>query len=117
MSGDLVERLEGFSRHDQLVVDVAKIIDPPAFSERYRPGNPTLWERWMTGKGQRITKAVGKADRIIEAAQADLLAIITDARIYVADSLDAHEHSDGRELLQRIDSALRARQPEKGEEG
>lgn len=98
--------MNGFSKHDQLVVDVARIIDPPAFSDAYRPGNPSLWERWMTGKGQRITKAVGKADRIIEASQADLLAIIEAAREYVADSLDAHEHSDGRELLTRIDQAL-----------
>ena len=98
--------MTGFSKHDQLVVDVAKIIDPPAFSERYRPGNPNLWERWMSGKGQRISKAVAKADKVIAASQADLLSIIEGAREYVADSLDAHEHSDGRDLLTRIDAAL-----------
>lgn len=102
--------MNGFSKHDALVVDVAKIIDPPAFSHAYRPGNPGLWERWMMGKGQRISIAVRKADDIIEAAQAELLAITRDAREYVADSLDAHEHSDGRALLNRIDEAVIARQ-------
>lgn len=98
--------MNGFSDHDQLVVDVAKIIDPPAFSEAYRPTLPDFWERWMRNKGARISKAVGKADAAIEAAQADLLTVIRDARVYVTDSLDAHEHSDGRELLARIDTAL-----------
>ena len=98
--------MSGFTDHDQLVVDVAKIIDPPAFSDRYRPGNPSLWERWMSGKGVRISKAIKKADAVIAASQSDLLAIIGDARLYVTDALDAHEHSDGRELLKRIDTAL-----------
>jgi hypothetical protein len=98
--------MTGFSKHDQLVVDVARIIDPPAFSERYRPGNPGLWERWMSGKGRRISKAVEKSDRVIAAAQAEPLAILSEARLYVTDALDAHEHSDGRELLARIDTAL-----------
>lgn len=35
-----------------------------------------------------------------------LRAELTSAREYVVDALDAHEHSDGRELLQRIDAAL-----------
>lgn len=98
--------MSGFSDHDQLVVDVAKLIDPPAFSDRYRPGNPSLWERWMSGKDIRISRAIKKADAVIAASQADLLAIIGDARLYVTDALDVHEHSDGRDLLKRIDAAL-----------
>jgi len=44
-----------------------------------------------------------------EAAAEDdtsLPALLRRAREYVADSLDAHEHSDGRDLLDQIDAAL-----------
>jgi len=34
--------------------------------------------------------------------------LLSLARAYVADSLDAHEHSDGRELLTKIDAVLGA---------
>ena len=33
--------------------------------------------------------------------------LLTEARAYGADALDAHEHSDGRGLLKRIDAALK----------
>jgi len=36
-----------------------------------------------------------------------LLALLERSREYVSDSLDAYEHSDGRELLTAIDEALR----------
>jgi hypothetical protein len=32
--------------------------------------------------------------------------LLSDAREYVADALEAHEHSDGRRLLREIDLAL-----------
>jgi hypothetical protein len=32
--------------------------------------------------------------------------LLIQAREYVADALDAHEHSDGRELLTAIDEAI-----------
>lgn len=35
-----------------------------------------------------------------------LTRLLTEARWYVNDSLEAHEHSDGRDLLNRIDRAL-----------
>lgn len=42
-----------------------------------------------------------------EAARADRLRdLLTRAREYVTDALDAHEHSDGRDLLREIDAAL-----------
>jgi len=42
-----------------------------------------------------------------EAAKADLLrALLTRSREYVTDTLDAHEHTDGRDLLKEIDAAL-----------
>ncbi len=42
-----------------------------------------------------------------EAAKADLLrALLTRAREYVTDALEAYEHSDGRDLLKEIDAAL-----------
>lgn len=42
-----------------------------------------------------------------EAAKADAMrALLTDARLYVTDALEAHEHSDGRDLLHLIDAAL-----------
>lgn len=45
-----------------------------------------------------------------EAAKADLMrGLLTRAREYVTDALDAHEHTDGRDLLKEIDAALRQR--------
>lgn len=42
-----------------------------------------------------------------EAARADLMrGLLTQAREFVTDALEAHEHSDGRELLTAIDRAL-----------
>lgn len=42
-----------------------------------------------------------------EAAKADLMrGLLTRAREYVTDALDAHEHTDGRDLLKEIDAAL-----------
>lgn len=42
-----------------------------------------------------------------EAARADLMrGLLTQTREFVTDALEAHEHSDGRELLTAIDSAL-----------
>lgn len=42
-----------------------------------------------------------------EAAKADTLrALLTRARWYVDDALDAYEHTDGRDLLREIDAAL-----------
>lgn len=38
------------------------------------------------------------------AADADALVLLAAAREYVADALEAHEHSDGRELLAKIDA-------------
>lgn len=35
-----------------------------------------------------------------------LLGLLERSREYVSDSLEAHEHSDGRELLVQIDEAL-----------
>lgn len=35
-----------------------------------------------------------------------LTCLLTRAREYVADALDAYEHSDGRDLLTEIDAAL-----------
>lgn len=43
-----------------------------------------------------------------------LAGLLRKAREYVSDSLDAHEHSDGRELLTAIDAALSAPGSEKG---
>ena len=43
-----------------------------------------------------------------ECARADKMRdLLTRAREYVTDALDAHEHSDGRDLLKEIDAALR----------
>lgn len=43
-----------------------------------------------------------------ECARADTMRdLLTRARWYVTDALDAHEHSDGRDLLKEIDAALR----------
>lgn len=43
-----------------------------------------------------------------ECARADTMRdLLTRAREYVTDALDAHEHSDGRDLLKEIDAALR----------
>lgn len=43
-----------------------------------------------------------------ECARADKMRdLLTRARWYVTDALDAHEHSDGRDLLKEIDAALR----------
>jgi hypothetical protein len=43
-----------------------------------------------------------------ECARADTMrGLLTRARWYVTDALDAHEHSDGRDLLKEIDAALR----------
>ena len=42
-----------------------------------------------------------------ESAKADLMrGLLTRAREYVTDALDAHEHTDGRDLLKEIDAAL-----------
>lgn len=38
-----------------------------------------------------------------------VLGLLREARWYVNDSLEAHEHSDGRDLLNRIDAALAGR--------
>lgn len=47
-----------------------------------------------------------------EAAKADALRVLlTRAREYVADALDAHEHTDGRDLLKEIDAALATPDP------
>ena len=40
------------------------------------------------------------------AGQDILRALLAEARWFVTDALEAHEHSDGRELLRRIDAAL-----------
>lgn len=43
-----------------------------------------------------------------ECARADMMRdLLNRAREYVAGSLDAHEHSDGRDLLNEIDFALK----------
>ena len=48
-----------------------------------------------------------------ECARADTMRdLLTRAREYVTDALDAHEHSDGRDLLKEIDAALRWTQGE-----
>ena len=48
-----------------------------------------------------------------ECARADKMRdLLTRAREYVTDALDAHEHSDGRDLLKEIDAALRWTQGE-----
>lgn len=50
-----------------------------------------------------------------EAAKADTLrALLTRAREYVTDALEAYEHSDGRDLLREIDAALPDPQPQRG---
>jgi hypothetical protein len=36
----------------------------------------------------------------------NLRELLTEARAYVADALEAHEHTDGRKLLREIDLAL-----------
>lgn len=42
-----------------------------------------------------------------ECARADQMrALLIRARWYVGDALDAHEHTDGRDLLKEIDAAL-----------
>ena len=47
-----------------------------------------------------------------ECARADKMRdLLTRAREYVTDALDAHEHSDGRDLLKEIDAALEAAAP------
>ena len=44
-----------------------------------------------------------------ECARADLMrGLLLDAREYVSDALDAYEHSDGRDLLTKIDATLSA---------
>jgi hypothetical protein len=35
-----------------------------------------------------------------------VLALLVQAREYIADALEAHEHSDGRQLLTEIDEAI-----------
>ena len=51
-----------------------------------------------------------------ECARADKMRdLLTRAREYVTDALDAHEHSDGRDLLKEIDAALRFTETQEGE--
>lgn len=50
-----------------------------------------------------VEQAFANFEAQVLAALAELL---RDARWYVNDSLEAHEHSEGRELLNRIDAAL-----------
>lgn len=51
-----------------------------------------------------------------ECARADKMRdLLTRAREYVTDALDAHEHSDGRDLLKEIDAALRFIETQEGE--
>jgi hypothetical protein len=46
---------------------------------------------------------------------ADLRSLLRLARDYVVDALEAHEHSDGRELLGWIDAALSSAKPDLGD--
>ena len=51
-----------------------------------------------------------------ECARADKMRdLLTRAREYVTDALDAHEHSRGRDLLKEIDAALRFTETQEGE--
>jgi len=53
-----------------------------------------------------------------ECARADTMRdLLTRARWYVTDALDAHEHSDGRELLKEIDAAFSTTLQREGSEG
>jgi hypothetical protein len=47
----------------------------------------------------------------------DLRSLLTQAREFVTDSLEAHEHSDGRELLTAIDTALHQAPTPRTEDG
>lgn len=52
---------------DALVLKVAGIIDPPAFSEKYAPVLVSRHEKWLTNKNRRIRAAIAKADRVLAA--------------------------------------------------
>lgn len=56
----------------------------------------------MTSAARRLADAY--ADE--RARTLALTATLREARGYVNDALEAHEHSDGRELLGRIDALL-----------
>ena len=55
----------------------------------------------------RRDMAQGAEERAKEKGPEHLLALLERAGTYVTDSLEAHEHSDGRDLLIEIDEALR----------
>ena len=58
-------------------------------------------EGWEEACKNLIAGSADDRDRAIL-----LIGLLERAREYVADDLDAHEHSDGRELLNEIDAAL-----------
>ena len=71
---------------------------------------------------EALLKAENAARRDLQSLAADECAradkmrdLLTRAREYVTDALDAHEHSDGRDLLKEIDAALRFTETQEGE--
>lgn len=52
---------------DALVLKVAGIIDPPAFSDKYAPVLVSRHEKWLTNKNRRIRVAIAKADQVLAA--------------------------------------------------
>lgn len=65
---------------------------------------------WEAACREMILGSAEDRDRSIA-----LAGLLGQARDYVADALEAHEHSDGRELLGKIDAALALRPDPRGE--
>lgn len=61
---------------------------------------------WKVASRDLIDGLADERDRTIL-----LASLLTRAREYVADALDAHEHTDGRDLLREIDAALSSEEP------
>lgn len=85
---------------------VARIVDPVSFEKARGIPEVLTDAAWRCDRAR--DKAVAIAVIYAERERA-LTAELRAAREYVSDALDAHEHSDGRELLQRIDAILPAK--------
>lgn len=59
------------------------------------------------------TRVPDPAVAVLEAEVARLREMLSEARFYVTDALEAYEHTDGRDLLNRIDATLNPAPSEK----
>lgn len=62
------------------------------------------WQQRYNNESRRV---MGSGNNMVA-----VLGLLREARWYVNDSLEAHEHSDGRDLLNRIDARLASPQPD-----